>query len=151
MCRVIGPPLMACACQSGLRGSPPGGIVESRLKLKSVAMAAVAALGLMISLPGTGHAGVNVEINVGTPAPPPPVAVFEYDSYCVGYRQNLYDADWRFAMPRLTSGHLRRHWTKLAAGKGILPLRLKIMRRWSRNMRSAWPRVMRRSPPPALR
>jgi hypothetical protein len=62
--------------------------------IKRAAAAAVAALGLFSTR--TALAGdVSIGINIGSAPPPPPPVVVEYDTYCVGYRANLYDADWR--------------------------------------------------------
>jgi len=73
--------------------------------VRAAAVAAVAAMGLVGSLAcGTARGGdvsVGIGIRIGEPAPPPrPVVVREttvvsYDTYVVGYRKNLYDADWR--------------------------------------------------------
>ena len=58
--------------------------------LKAAAAAAVVAAGLSAV---TRAGDVTVSVTVG--APPPTPVVVEYDTYCVGYRAALYDADWR--------------------------------------------------------
>jgi hypothetical protein len=72
--------------------------VKNSSKISTVALAAAATFALIAGLPGSASAGgLRIDINLG--APPPvvhhDVVVLEYDSYCVGYRHNLYDADWR--------------------------------------------------------
>src|SRR6185312_3233449 len=57
----------------------PGGLVKRYSTIRCAALAAVAALGI---------GSVN-------PSVAPAEVVIEYNTYCVGYRANLYDADWR--------------------------------------------------------
>jgi len=72
--------------------------VQNPSKIKGVSIAAVAAFGLFTGLPAsTFGGGFGIDIHLGGPPPRhhDEVVVLEYDRYCVGYRQNLYDADWR--------------------------------------------------------
>jgi len=82
--------------------------MERLSMIKSAALATVAALGVFAGTAGTSRAGdIKIGINFGTPPPPPPPApvVYEYDTYVVGYRQNLYDADWRLRNARIELWH----------------------------------------------
>jgi hypothetical protein len=71
--------------------------------INRAAFAAVAAFGLHS---GAGKAvadvGIGIGINIGIPTPPPvvivapaPEVVLDYNTYVVGFRAKLYDADWR--------------------------------------------------------
>ncbi len=72
--------------------------------IKRAAFAAVAAFGLF-SGAGTamaGHLDIGIGINISAPPPPQivvsvpaPVVTVDYNTYVVGFRANLYDADWR--------------------------------------------------------
>ena len=68
--------------------------MQNFLSLKNVTLAATAAFGLFA---GTASAQFRLDIRLGAPPPPPrqEVVVLDYDRYCVGYRRDLYDADWR--------------------------------------------------------
>ncbi len=73
--------------------------MERHSIIKSAAAAAVAAIASATSIV-SGGVNVGVDIRVGVPLPPPPPAVVveehvSYDTYVVGFRRNLYDADWR--------------------------------------------------------
>ena len=60
----------------------------------TVSAAALAGIGLF-----TQAASGQLRFDIRVGAPPPPreriVVVEDYNTYCVGYRHNLYDADWR--------------------------------------------------------
>ena len=58
-------------------------------------------------LPGNASAGgFGIRIDVGLPPPPPaPVVVVDYNTYCVGFRANLYDADWRLRNAQIEQWH----------------------------------------------
>jgi len=72
--------------------------------INRAAFAAVAAFGLL-SGAGTamgGGVGIGIGINIDVPPPPQivvvapvPAVVLDYNTYVVGFRANLYDADWR--------------------------------------------------------
>jgi hypothetical protein len=70
--------------------------VKHSSRIKNFVLAAAAA-GLLAGLPGSASGGgIGIGINIGIPVPRhDAVVVPDYDSYCVGYRHNLYDADWR--------------------------------------------------------
>src|ERR1700733_2419884 len=82
--------------------------------------AAAAAAVVTAMIAGTAHAGdVRVNISLGAPAPAP--VVVEYNTYCVGYRANLYDADWRLRVAQQEQWHaqealgaVRRHEGEVA-------------------------------------
>jgi hypothetical protein len=66
--------------------------------VRKSAFAAVALMGLAVTGSAFGD-GVSIGIRIGEPVPPPrPVVtttVVTYETYCVGPRRMLYDADWR--------------------------------------------------------
>lgn len=67
-------------------------------KMKTVRNAVIAAAALCVASAAHVALGgdVNIGIRIGEPAPPPAsVTVVTYDTYVVGYRRGLYDADWR--------------------------------------------------------
>ena len=102
--------------------------MERVLKIRQAALAAVAALRVV----GRGRHGVrrrrqHRDRHPPRPAAPPVIVVerpavviapapvvVEYNTYCVGYRANLYDADWRSGSRRWSSS-ARRRWTPPAA------------------------------------
>ena len=68
--------------------------------IKRAALAAVAACGLAAVIPqsaagGDFHIGINIGGNDHHRDRERTTVVYEYDSYCVGPRRALYDADWR--------------------------------------------------------
>jgi hypothetical protein len=72
--------------------------------IRMAAVAAVAVSGLFAAKAASAG-DVSVGIRIGEPAPPPPppvvvqqTTVYSYDTYVVGYRRNLYDADWRLRL-----------------------------------------------------
>src|SRR3954465_3484730 len=78
-------------------------IMKGHLKRISVArLAAVAAVSVSGLFAARASAGdVSIGIRIGEPAPPPPpvvvreTTVIDYNTYVVGFRRTLYDADWR--------------------------------------------------------
>lgn len=66
--------------------------------IRKSAWAAAAVMGLSLTGSAFGD-GISIGIRIGEPVPPPrPVVtttVVTYETYCVGPRRLLYDADWR--------------------------------------------------------
>jgi hypothetical protein len=69
--------------------------------IRMAAVAAVAVSGLFATSSASAD-GVSVGIRIGEPAPAPVVVrettVYSYDTYVVGPRRYLYDADWRLRL-----------------------------------------------------
>ena len=72
--------------------------------INRAAFAAVAGFGLLsgAATAMADHVGIGIGIDIGIPAPPPivvvapaPEVVVDYNTYVVGFRASLYDADWR--------------------------------------------------------
>lgn len=78
---------------------------QNRTKMKRVCVAAVAALGMYTAMPGTASAKpFEIDINLGGHHHDE-VVVLEYNRYCVGFRRDLYDADWRLRNAQIEQWH----------------------------------------------
>lgn len=80
-----------------------------RESIRRAAFAAVTGLGLMAAAPrGVSGADFRIGINLGGPPPErhhEQAVVLEYDTYCVGYRRQLYDADWQLREAQIEQWH----------------------------------------------
>jgi len=69
--------------------------MQQQSNIAKLSWAALVGVGLIAGLPAIAlGGGFRIDINLGAP-PPPPVVVIDFNTYCVGFRANLYDADWR--------------------------------------------------------
>jgi len=81
-----------------------------RSSIKHAALAAVAACGLVAVIPqsaqgGDFRIGINIGGNDHHRDRERTTVVYEYDSYCVGHRRNLYEADWQLRQAQVEEWH----------------------------------------------
>ncbi len=91
---------------------PRGRVMKSVSTIKKAAWSTLATFGLLTgsAFAGGVNVGVGVGIQIGdAPPPPPAVVVIErpvvVDTYVVGYRTNLYDADMRLRLAQADQYH----------------------------------------------